>query len=48
MAAANRVIERALASGELQRWSIDTGTTWIAPVDPQGGRGIGLAELMAE
>ena len=48
MAAANRVIERALASGELQRWSVDTGTTWIAPVDPQVGRGIGLAELMAE
>ena len=48
MAAANRVIERALESGELQRWSAETGTTWIAPVDPQVGRAIGLAELMAE
>lgn len=48
LAAANRVIERALASGELQRWSADTGTTWIAPADPQVGRAIGLPDLIAD
>ena len=48
LAAANRVIDRSLASGALQRWSMETGTTWIAPVDPQVGRAIGLPDLMAD
>ncbi len=47
-AAADRVIERAHGSGELERWSAATGTTWIAPVDPQVGRAIGLPDLLAE
>ena len=48
MEAANRVIERALADGELARWSAATGTSWIAPVDPQVGHPIGLADLQRE
>ncbi len=47
-AAADRVIERAHGSGELERWSAATGTTWIAPVDPLVGRAIGLPDLLAE
>lgn len=47
-AAADRVIERAHGSGELERWSAATGTTWIAPKDPQVGRAIGLPDLLAE
>jgi len=45
MDAVNRVIARALADGGLARWSAATGTSWIAPVDPQIGRPIGLADL---
>jgi ABC-type amino acid transport substrate-binding protein len=47
-AAADRVIERALANGDLQRWSTAAGTTWIVPGEPQVGRAIGLPDLMAE
>lgn len=46
--AANRVIARALADGDLQRWSAASGMSWIAPVDPQVGRPIGLPDLLAE
>lgn len=46
--AADRVIERALANGELQRWSTAAGISWIAPADPQVGRAIGLPDLMRE
>ena len=46
--AANRVIARALADGELERWSAATGTTWIAPAEPQVGSPIGLADLVRE
>lgn len=48
LAAANRVISRALADGELQRWSAASGTTWIAPVEPQVGARIGLMDLLRE
>lgn len=48
LAAANRVIARALGSGELERWSAATGTSWIAPQDPQVGHAIGLPDLVSE
>lgn len=48
IAAANRVIERSLANGDLERWSTASGIGWIAPVDPQVGGPIGLPELLRE
>lgn len=48
LAAANRVISRSLADGELQRWSAASGTTWIVPVEPQVGAPIGLMDLVRE
>lgn len=48
LAAANRVIERSLANGELQRWAAESGTTWIAPASPQVGAPFTLAELLRE
>ena len=47
IAAADRVIERALGSGELQRWAAQTGTTWVAPVEPQVAT-VGLIDLLRE
>jgi ABC-type amino acid transport substrate-binding protein len=46
LAAANRVIGRALADGELQRWSAAAGTSWFEPAEPQVGRAIGLPDLL--
>jgi ABC-type amino acid transport substrate-binding protein len=34
LAAADGVIERALASGELERWAATAGASWIRPVPP--------------
>jgi ABC-type amino acid transport substrate-binding protein len=48
VAAADRVIERATASGELQRWSEETGTTWVVPAEPAVAAAIGLADLVRE
>lgn len=48
LAAANRVISRSLADGELQRWAAALGTTWIAPAEPQVGAPIGLMDLLRE
>jgi ABC-type amino acid transport substrate-binding protein len=48
VAAADRVIERATASGELQRWSEETGTTWVVPAEPAVAAAIGLADLARE
>lgn len=48
LAAADRVIARALADGALQRWSEVAGVTWIAPVDPQVGTPISFPDLMRE
>lgn len=48
LAAADRVIARALASGELKRWSEEAGATWIAPGVPNVGAPVGLAELLRE
>ena len=47
-AAADRVIARALADGTLERWSAETGTTWVAPVEPQVRPGFALGELVQE
>ncbi len=46
LAAANRVIERALAGGDLQRWSEAAGTSWVAPAETNVGRAIGLPDLL--
>lgn len=48
LAAANRVISRALADGELQRWTAAAGTTWIAPEEPQVSSPISLMDLVRE
>lgn len=48
LGAANRVIERSLANGDLQRWTSAAGSTWIAPAEPQVGGPIGLAQLLRE
>lgn len=48
LAAANQVITRAMADGELQRWATAAGSSWIAPVEPQLSGPVGLAELMRE
>lgn len=48
LAAANRVISRSLADGELQRWTAASGITWIAPAEPQVGAPIGLMDLLRE
>jgi ABC-type amino acid transport substrate-binding protein len=48
LAAADRVVARATANGELQRWSEETGTTWVAPVEPAVAAGVGLADLVRE
>lgn len=45
LAAADRVIDRAIADGDLQRWHASAGSTWIAPVDPQVSAAIGIADL---
>lgn len=48
LAAANRVISRSLTNGELQRWAVASGTTWIAPSEPQVSGPIGLMDLVRE
>jgi ABC-type amino acid transport substrate-binding protein len=48
IAAADRVIERALASGDLKRWSEENGSTWVEPAEPRVSVAIGLADLLRE
>ena len=48
LSAADRVIVAALATGALERWSLEAGASWVAPADPQVGRPIGLPDLMRE
>lgn len=48
LAAANRVIERALGNGDLQRWATESGATWVAPAAPQVGAPFALADLLRE
>ena len=46
--ASQRVVARALADGQLQRWTTDAGVSWVPPTDPQVGLAIGLPDLMQE
>jgi ABC-type amino acid transport substrate-binding protein len=48
LAATNRVLDRALANGDLQRWSAEAGVTWVEPATPQVGAAFGLAALVQE
>jgi ABC-type amino acid transport substrate-binding protein len=48
LAAANQVITRALADGDLQRWAQAEGSSWIAPAEPQQSGPVGIAELRRE
>ena len=48
LAATNRVLDRALANGDLQRWSAEAGVTWIEPATPQVGTAFGWAAFMQE
>lgn len=48
LAATDRVINAARASGELQRWTASVGATWTEPSTPNIGQPIGLADLVRE
>ena len=48
LAAANRVVERARANGDLERWSTEAGATWIVPSEPAVAVAVGLADLVGE
>ena len=48
LAATNRVLNRALANGDLKRWSAEAGVTWVEPATPQVGSAFGLAALVQE
>lgn len=48
LAAANQVITRALADGDLRRWAETEGSSWIAPAQPQLSGPVGIAELRRE
>ena len=48
LAAANQVIERARANGQLERWAQAAGATWIAPRPPDVVSGFGVQDLRAE
>jgi ABC-type amino acid transport substrate-binding protein len=48
LAAADRVIERARADGDLPRWTAAAGSTWTAPAEPEVSGPIGLPDLLRE
>lgn len=48
ISAANRVIERALANGDLKRWAEEAGATWIAPEPPDVQPVIGIGSLRTD
>jgi hypothetical protein len=48
LAAANRVIDKAIASGELERWTTKAGSSWVPPAEPQVSGPIGLPGLIRE
>ena len=48
LAAADKVINAARASGELQRWTLQAGATWIEPSAPNIGEPMGFADLTRE
>jgi cytochrome c553 len=48
VAAASRVIEGSLASGELTRWAGEAGASWVAPQPPDINPPFGLSSLRAD
>src|SRR5262249_16290107 len=46
--AANRVIERSLARGDLAKWAAEEGVSWMKPSEPDVRRGPALQELAAD
>jgi ABC-type amino acid transport substrate-binding protein len=44
--AADRVIDSALASGELQRWAEYEGITWVPPASPDVSAGFNFLQLL--
>jgi ABC-type amino acid transport substrate-binding protein len=48
VAAGSRVIERALANGDLARWADQAGVTWIAPEPPDVQPAFGLGSLRTD
>lgn len=48
LAAANRVIERALANGDLKRWAEEAGASWIPPEPPDVQAVIGIGSLRTD
>jgi ABC-type amino acid transport substrate-binding protein len=48
LAAADKVINAARASGELQRWTTEFGATWTEPSSPNIGQPMGFADLTRE
>jgi ABC-type amino acid transport substrate-binding protein len=45
LGAADRVIARALASGDLERWAVAAGATWVRPAQPDINPPFGLGSL---
>ncbi len=48
LAGAERALSRAAANADFERWSEQTGTTWVAPAEPAIAPAIGLADLIRE
>ena len=48
LAAVDRVVQRTLANGDLERWHAASGSSWIAPSDPQVSAMVGIAELLRD
>jgi len=48
IAAVDKVIKAAIASGELKRWSEASGVSWVEPTEPWVSGAIGLPDLMRE
>lgn len=46
LAAVNRVLARAQAQGELQRWAQASGLSWTAPTQPAVAAGLSLPDLL--
>jgi len=48
IAAVDKIIKAAIASGELKRWSEASGVSWVEPIEPWVSGAIGLPDLMRE
>ena len=48
IAAVDRVVDAALANGELARWHAANGSSWVAPTDPQIQATVGIADLLRD